>query len=436
MLALWRRARLRLALAALAALLGGCGAPDDGGGGFGPGAGPDLGGGPGGAQDCDTGNLRCAATRANFYWGAAGNAGVLGSDDPYRDALGRHFTIMTAENALKLPQLQPQPGVFDFSGGDRLADFARAQGLKMRGHVLIWREDLEPYLGPEPSREQAIAFMRTHIETVLGHYRANYRDVFVQWDVVNEAFRSDGSLRDSGWYRAIGPDFIAIAFRIAHEVWPELELYYNDFFELTFNAGGTFVDASGGIDPDAITPGSGITAGASACNDSHKCAGTAAPLCTDPAGCPGARAFLADLVAAGVPIDGVGFQAHIATPALAPDWAEFASWVENLNLRWALTELDRPCETGGSAQTRSTCFEWQRQAFGDAVAACAASPYCNTVVQWAVADPYSWWRGLSGGALGNAVALDDAFGYKPAAQAVLQALNAAGPPAAPTLASR
>ena len=61
------------------------------------------------------------------------------------------------------------------------------------------------------------------------------------------------------------------------------------------------------------------------------------------------------------------------------------------------------------------------------MAACVASPYCNTVVQWAVADPYSWWRGLSGGALGNAVALDDAFGYKPAAQAVLQALNAGRP---------
>ncbi len=355
--------------------------------------------------------LRTAAEKADFYWGAASAPHHL--DDPaYAEALASNFTIHTAENVLKFPHIHPKPGVYDFSDGDKLAEFARANGQKMRGHVLIWREDLSPWLGENPSREAAVELMREHIFTVLGHYRQHYPDVFVQWDVVNEAFRSDGTLRDSGWHRAIGDDFIELAFQFARQAWPELELFYNDFFEFAFNVGGSLVTAGGELDPDAIRPGLGSVGPLASCDANNKCAGV--------------RSYVQNMVAKGIPIDAIGFQAHIGT-LTAPDYPQLAMWIEELGLRWALTELDSPCGPDESGQlNEELCYSNQAQIFSDAVKGCIDSPYCNTVVQWGVADPYSWWPGLSQGALANPLVLDGDFEYKPAADAVLEVLvNAA-----------
>jgi endo-1,4-beta-xylanase len=67
--------------------------------------------------------------------------------------------------------------------------------------------------------------MRDHIRTVVGRYRGRVGG----WDVVNEALNEDGTLRDSPWRRIIGDDYIAMAFRFAHEADPAAELYYNDY---------------------------------------------------------------------------------------------------------------------------------------------------------------------------------------------------------------
>ena len=49
------------------------------------------------------------------------------------------------------------------------------------------------------------------------------------WDVVNEAIEDDGSMRKSRWFQQVGGDFIALAFKFAHEADPDAELYYNDY---------------------------------------------------------------------------------------------------------------------------------------------------------------------------------------------------------------
>jgi len=48
-------------------------------------------------------------------------------------------------------------------------------------------------------------------------------------DVVNEAVNDDGSLRNSIWLRGIGPDYLDLAFRWAHEANPQARLFYNDY---------------------------------------------------------------------------------------------------------------------------------------------------------------------------------------------------------------
>ena len=75
------------------------------------------------------------------------------------------------------------------------------------------------------TRDELIAIIREHITTVVGHYRGRV----AAWDVVNEGVGDDGSLRDTIWLRGIGPEYIDMAFRWAHEADPDALLFYNDY---------------------------------------------------------------------------------------------------------------------------------------------------------------------------------------------------------------
>lgn len=369
------------------------------------------------------GPLRAAAEGAGFYWGAAVAPNLLDQAD-YAGALAAHFTIFTPENHTKFPALQPSRGHYDFIAANRLASFAVAHGLKMRGHVLIWREKLsgrwitEEGKTPEQLRSETLALMQEHIHTTLCHFRTHYPDVFVQWDVVNEAFRADGTLRASDWQRLIGDadgdgdadDFIEKAFEFAHQAWPELALYYNDFFDVVFHAGGQFIEASGQIDSDSPRPGFGAIGPVSDCALVKKC--------------DAVRAMAGKFRREGVPIHGIGFQGHVGG-AIGPDYRQLAApWVEPLGLRWAITELDRPCpRSEPGSEEEKQCFENQAAVFQDVVQACVDSPACNTVVQWGVSDRYSWYNSLSSNQLDRPLALDKAYAYKPAAHAVRSTLD-------------
>ena len=98
------------------------------------------------------------------------------------------------------------------------------------GHTLVWHSQTPRWVfqdasGQPVSRDTLIARMREHIQTVVGRYRGRVRG----WDVVNEALNEDGTLRHSPWFNIIGEDYIAMAFRFAHEADPAAELYYNDY---------------------------------------------------------------------------------------------------------------------------------------------------------------------------------------------------------------
>jgi endo-1,4-beta-xylanase len=67
--------------------------------------------------------------------------------------------------------------------------------------------------------------MQDHIKTVVGRYKGRIKG----WDVVNEALNEDGTLRQSLWYKIIGPDYLVQAFKAAHKADPKAELYYNDY---------------------------------------------------------------------------------------------------------------------------------------------------------------------------------------------------------------
>jgi endo-1,4-beta-xylanase len=98
------------------------------------------------------------------------------------------------------------------------------------GHTLVWHNQTPAWVfrdaaGGPASRDTLIARLRSHIMAVVGRYRGRIRG----WDVVNEAVNEDGTLRRSPWLEIIGPEYIAMAFRFAHEADPSAELHYNDF---------------------------------------------------------------------------------------------------------------------------------------------------------------------------------------------------------------
>jgi endo-1,4-beta-xylanase len=147
--------------------------------------------------------------------------------------LKRHFNSITAENAMKPENMQPREGSFNFDKADELVEFATKNGIKMRGHTLVWHSQTPQWFftgpdGKQASKDLLIARMKTHIQTIVSRYKGK----IYAWDVVNEAIipaDPNGWRKESQWYQILGEDFMDYAFRFAHEADPQAKLFYNDY---------------------------------------------------------------------------------------------------------------------------------------------------------------------------------------------------------------
>ena len=142
----------------------------------------------------------------------------------------KHFNSVVAENVMKLDELQPAEGVFDFRHADEIVKFAEEHGKALIGHCLVWHSQVPAWFfkdkqGGDVGCEELVLRMTQHIRTVVGRYRGKVYG----WDVVNEAVNDDGTLRQSPYYNIIGEDYLEIAFRAAQEADPAAQLYYNDY---------------------------------------------------------------------------------------------------------------------------------------------------------------------------------------------------------------
>jgi endo-1,4-beta-xylanase len=144
----------------------------------------------------------------------------------------KHFNSVTAENDMKMEMMQPVEGKFNWSTADSIVSFAMKNNIKVRGHNLCWHEQAPSWFfvgndGKPVSKEVLLQRLKTHIEAVVGRYKGK----IYAWDVVNEAIDDDSTkyLRDSKWYQICGDDFISKAFEYAHAADPDAKLYYNDY---------------------------------------------------------------------------------------------------------------------------------------------------------------------------------------------------------------
>ena len=144
----------------------------------------------------------------------------------------KEFNSVTAENDMKPEPTEPSEGVYNWDGADRIANFCRQNGIKMRGHCLMWHSQIGKWMYEDnPTKEVFYARMKKHINAVVNRYK----DIVYCWDVVNEAITDDvkaeNPYRQSPMYKLCGDEFIAKAFEYAHEADPNALLFYNDYNE-------------------------------------------------------------------------------------------------------------------------------------------------------------------------------------------------------------
>jgi endo-1,4-beta-xylanase len=154
------------------------------------------------------------------------------------DLIKKHFNSITAENDMKVDSMQPVEGNFNFGKGDRFVEFAQENGIRLRGHTLLWHQAVPSWIfiddkGNDVSREVLLERMKTHIQTLIKYYG----DKVEVWDVVNEAIGDTQpyGLRNSKWRQIIGDDYVIKAFDYAYEALVDeglvgkVKLYYNDY---------------------------------------------------------------------------------------------------------------------------------------------------------------------------------------------------------------
>jgi endo-1,4-beta-xylanase len=309
--------------------------------------------------------LRESAAVRGMVVGAAVTNEPLRDDPRYGGLLAREYNAVTPENAMKWDAIHPAPDRYTFGPADAIVQFARSNGMVVRGHTLVWHRQVPGWVAErEWTRPELERVLRDHIRRVVGHFRGRV----VQWDVVNEAIDENGELRDNLWLRVIGPDYIPLAFRWAREADPDVLLFYNDF--------------------DLEHPGPKAQA---------------------------VETLVRGLVDEGVPIDGVGLQAHelsVRRPTRA-DVERALQTYARMGLAVGVTELDvgLPMPADDAARTE------QAQVYDEVLAGCLAVARCRTFVTWGFTDAHSWIPTEIPG-FGDALPFDASYRPKPAATAL------------------
>lgn len=171
------------------------------------------------------------AYRDHFKVGVAVGGRTFSGNDAAAAALVRQqYNRATPENAFKWQFIQNMPGTFNFNQAGGFMQFATSSGMdEVHGHTIVWHQQVPGWVfTPPPGQEMTRELLLERLDTHMGALAQNLGGV-QYWDVVNEAFNDDGSMRQTPWYDIIGPDYLEQAFSMAARHFPNAKLVYNDF---------------------------------------------------------------------------------------------------------------------------------------------------------------------------------------------------------------
>ena len=161
-----------------------------------------------------------------FHLGAAINEDIImGRDSQSKNIVTSEFNSITPENSLKWMYLQPFPNKFNFGAADKYVELGIKNNMHIVGHALVWHNQLADFMKTTGSRSEFKKHVENHINTVVSRYKGKIDT----WDVVNEAFNENGSLRPSVFKKQMGENYIEDVFKLAETADPDADLIYNDY---------------------------------------------------------------------------------------------------------------------------------------------------------------------------------------------------------------
>jgi endo-1,4-beta-xylanase len=321
-------------------------------------------------------SLRALAAPVGLRIGTAATPFELDTGG-YRQITGDQFSAVTPGNEMKWQVVEPTRGTYDWSAADRLVTFAQQHDQLVRGHTLVWHNQLPAWLTTGVSDgtisdAQLRDLLHKHITDEVTHFKGK----IWQWDVANEFFTDSnpsGVNPNDFWVSHLGAGVLADAFRWAHQADPHALLFYNDY-----NIAG---EDGSNAKSDAV------------------------------------YAWVQQMRAQGVPIDGIGDQGHLDTQygfptRMTDDLQRYA----DLGLKVAITEADvRTFVNNATDQvpTDHLATFAQPYEFSQMLKACLAVRQCISFTVWGFGDANSWIPGFFTGE-GYATIYDVNLNPKPA----------------------
>ncbi|HZK03026.1 MAG TPA: endo-1,4-beta-xylanase [Bacteroidaceae bacterium] len=304
-------------------------------------------------------------------------------------SISRNFNMIVAENCMKWYATEPSRDEFSWENSDKLYNFAQSNNMKLRGHALVWHSQLPSWVSSDGiendnnwTKAELLDILKNHITQIVSRYKGK----IVEWDVINECLddnqwkikanpdNGEYILRENSiWTKVIGESFIDSAFVWAHRADPDAKLYINEY------------------------------------NAEHWSGDKTKAL----------YYLVKRLKESGVPIDGVGLQAHLTLGKVtATDITITFNRYNRLGLNSIITELDIPIPIEQSGL--SSAYKQQAADFkiiSDLVASKDNSP---SLLVWGLTDNDSW---LNTDKRGEPLLLNKDYDAKPAFTAVLESFR-------------
>lgn len=304
----------------------------------------------------DARSLKDIAAKASRYVGVAADLGAQELDDPAVMALiARNFNSFTFTNSMKWNN-QLQNGdtdytAYDFAPVDRMLDELCAQGIRVRGHCLLWGKFVgmtfpiavkKAVLASPDPKAKLKEIIDRRLTDALTHYKGRVR----QWDVINETIPYNGEFRQDGFfYDVLGEEYIPYTLKKARELAPEVELYLNE-------AIGDFSKEKG----------------------------------------KRYLAWLETLLAQGAPLDGIGIQGHVGRGQWDLEGFDaFAAGLEKLGLAFEITELDI---SAAPYRQNPAPLDSQAQMCYDIVKTALSHKNCRGLTFWGLSDRLNWYDSI------------------------------------------